>query len=176
MKTALASLSLTCAATVAGAATGIDADIAAVTVKRADSATAVHGPDAYFSGTVRVSSPFRSEGPGAASGATVSFDAGARTAWHTHPHGQVLVVTAGLGLVQQEGRPALAIRPGDVVNIPPGARHWHGASPGTAMTHIAMAEQEAGSVVTWQDKLDDKTYAAAAVEAGLGTSGTVSDR
>ena len=136
----------------------------------AGSAAPVPGPDAYFSGKVRVSSPFQSAGPGAASGATVSFEAGARTAWHTHPHGQVLVVTAGLGLVQQEGEPALAIRPGDVVNIPPGARHWHGASPGTAMTHIAMAEKEAGSVVTWQEKVEDGAYAAAARKAGLRTA------
>jgi 4-carboxymuconolactone decarboxylase len=167
MKNTLASISLSCAAAMAGAATGNDAPAATVTVKRADSAQAVPGPDAYFSGKVRVSAPFQSEGPGAASGATVSFEAGARTAWHTHPHGQILVVTAGVGLVQQDGQPALAIRPGDVVNIPPGARHWHGASPGTAMTHIAMAEQEAGTVVTWQDKVDDSAYAKAAAHAGL---------
>jgi 4-carboxymuconolactone decarboxylase len=167
MKNTLASLSLSCAAAMVGAAADSDAIAATVTVKRADSAQAVPGPDAYFTGKVRVSAPFESEGPGAASGATVSFDAGARTAWHTHPHGQILLVTAGVGLVQQDGQPALAIRPGDVVNIPPGARHWHGASPGTSMTHVAMAEKEAGTVVTWLDKVDDSAYAAAAAQAGL---------
>jgi len=97
----------------------------------------------------------------------VTFSARARTAWHTHPFGQTLIVTDGLGLVQQQGQPAQSIRPGDVVTIPPHVRHWHGAAPAHAMRHIAIAEKESGSAVTWQDKVSEPDYLAAAASAGL---------
>ena len=120
-----------------------------------------------FTGDVRISSPFQAPLPGAAGGATVTFTARARTAWHTHPLGQTLIVTEGQGLVQQQGQPALIIRPGDVVTIPPNVRHWHGAGPSGSMTHIAIAEKENGSAVAWQDKLCEQDYQAAVVSAGL---------
>jgi 4-carboxymuconolactone decarboxylase len=90
----------------------------------------------------------------------VSFEAGARTAWHTHPLGQTLVVTTGWGLMQQAGQPAHVIRPGDVVSIPAKVRHWHGAGPGGSMSHVAIAEREGGNSVTWQEKVSDVDYAA----------------
>lgn len=120
-----------------------------------------------FTGDVRISSPFQALLPGTAGGATVTFTARARTAWHTHPLGQTLIVTEGQGLVQQQGQPALIIRPGDVVTIPPNVRHWHGAGPSGSMTHIAIAEKENGSAVAWQDKLCEQDYQAAVVSAGL---------
>nr|WP_269112123.1 carboxymuconolactone decarboxylase family protein [Delftia acidovorans] len=120
-----------------------------------------------FTGDVRISSPFQALLPATAGGATVTFTARARTAWHTHPLGQTLIVTEGQGLVQQQGQPALIIRPGDVVTIPPNVRHWHGAGPQGSMTHIAIAEKENGSAVAWQDKLCEQDYQAAVVSAGL---------
>lgn len=111
--------------------------------------------------------PFQAAAPGRAGGATVNFEAQARTAWHTHPLGQTLIVTSGIGLVQQDGQPAQILRPGDVVTIPANTRHWHGAGPGGAMTHVAIAEKENGSAVTWQDKVSDQDYQAAAKRAGL---------
>ena len=114
-----------------------------------------------FSGTARISSPFQAQAPGRAGGATVSFEPGARTAWHTHPLGQTLTVTAGLGLVQQQGQPAQVIRSGDVVTIPANVRHWHGAAPDASMTHVALAERDNGVSVRWQEKLADADYQAA---------------
>jgi alkylhydroperoxidase/carboxymuconolactone decarboxylase family protein YurZ len=102
----------------------------------------------------------------------VSFEARARTAWHTHPLGQTLVVTAGLGLVQQQGQSAQVIRPGDVVSIPANVRHWHGAGPDGSMSHVAIAEKEDGISVTWQDKVSDQDYEAAVVSAGLAPAAT----
>ncbi|RTQ35693.1 cupin domain-containing protein [Variovorax gossypii] len=100
----------------------------------------------------------------------MSFEAGSRTAWHTHPLGQTLIVTAGLGMVQQQGQAAQAIRPGDVVTIPANVRHWHGAGPDGAMTHVAIAEKEDGISVTWQDKVSDQDYRAALASAGIGAA------
>jgi len=120
-----------------------------------------------FSGTARISSPFQAQSPGRASGATVSFEPGARTAWHTHPLGQTLIVTAGLGLVQQQGQAVQVIRPGDVVTIPANVRHWHGAAPETSMTHVAIAEKDQGISVRWQEKLADADYQAAWASTGL---------
>ena len=125
------------------------------------------GANENFSGTARVSSPFQAVPPGKAGGATVTFEAGARTAWHVHPLGQTLIVTSGLGLVQQQGQAAQVIRPGDVVNIPPNARHWHGAGPNGPMTHVAIAEKEDGISVTWQVKVTDQEYQAALTGAGV---------
>jgi len=114
------------------------------------------GPPDYFTGTVRIDAPF--SGSGALSGATVAFDPGARTAWHTHPLGQTLLVVAGLGRVQREGGPVEQIRPGDIVWFEPGEKHWHGAAPDSAMTHVAIAEMKDGSAVTWMEKVADGDY------------------
>ncbi|WP_341678792.1 carboxymuconolactone decarboxylase family protein [Niveibacterium sp. SC-1] len=169
---ALLGLALGCAASVAGAQTTGDAPPSPVVQVRPTVATpVVIGSAETFTGTVRITAPFQAIAPGQAGGATVSFEARARTAWHTHPLGQTLIVTAGLGLVQQQGQPAQLIRPGDVVSIPPETRHWHGAGPDGAMTHIAIAEKDEGHVVSWQDKVSDAEYEAALASAGLAATG-----
>jgi 4-carboxymuconolactone decarboxylase len=119
------------------------------------------GPDAYFTGEVSVAGHYKGTDPARISGATVSFSAGARTAWHTHPLGQTLFITSGKGWVQKEGGPVETVGPGDVVWIPPHLKHWHGASADEAMTHFAVAEAENGSVVTWMEKVSDEDYATA---------------
>ncbi|WP_368667221.1 carboxymuconolactone decarboxylase family protein [Roseomonas sp. 18066] len=124
------------------------------------------GPAANFTGTVRVASRFQAESPARVGGGLVSFEPGARTAWHTHPLGQTLVVTAGCGRVQAEGGPVEVIRPGDVVWIPPGVRHWHGAAPDTAMSHLAVAEASEGVSVRWMEQVSDQQYDGAAGNAG----------
>jgi len=129
-----------------------------VTVARAGSQASYQGPTDWFTGTVRVDPLFAPIPPAAASSALVTFEPGARTDWHTHPLGQKLIVTAGCGRVQQWGGPVQEIRPGDVVNIPPGVKHWHGAAPTTAMSHIAVQEQVAGSAVTWLEKVSEVQY------------------
>jgi 4-carboxymuconolactone decarboxylase len=139
----------------------------AMEVQVASSLPVTIGASDNFSGTARISSPFQAQTPGRAGGATVSFEPGARTAWHTHPLGQMLVVTAGLGLVQQQGKAVQAIRPGDVVTIPANVRHWHGAAPDAAMTHVAIAEKDNGISVHWQEKLADADYQAAWADTGL---------
>jgi len=120
------------------------------------------GPAEWFTGTVRIDPLFQTEAPARVAGATVTFEPGARTAWHTHPLGQTLIVTAGFGRVQREGGPIEEIRPGDVVWFPPGERHWHGASPETAMTHIALQEKLDGKVVDWLEHVTDAQYLGAA--------------
>jgi len=120
------------------------------------------GPADWFTGTVRIDPLFQTEEPARVSGATVTFEPGARTAWHTHPLGQTLIVTAGFGRAQREGGPVEEIRPGDVVWFPPGERHWHGASPDTAMTHIALQEKLDGKVVDWMEHVTDAQYLALA--------------
>jgi quercetin dioxygenase-like cupin family protein len=107
---------------------------------------------------VRVDAPFKGTEDARVSGATVTFEPGARTAWHTHPLGQTLIVTAGFGFVQEWGQPVREIRPGDTVWIAPGAKHWHGAAPTTAMTHIAIAEVLDGKVVEWMEQVNDEQY------------------
>ena len=116
------------------------------------------GPEAYFTGTVRIDPLFQAEAPGRAAGAQVTFEPGARTAWHTHPAGQTLIVTFGRGRVQREGGPVEEIRQGDVVWFPAGEKHWHGAAPETAMSHIAIQESIAGSAVTWMEKESAADY------------------
>ena len=116
------------------------------------------GPSDWFTGTVRIDPLFSAPEPARVNGASVTFEPGARTAWHTHPLGQTLIVTAGLGRVQREGGPIEEIRPGDVVWIPPGEKHWHGASPATAMTHIAIQESLGGKVVDWLEQVSDAQY------------------
>lgn len=116
------------------------------------------GPADYFSGTVRIDAPFQREAPARIGGATVTFEPGARTAWHTHPLGQTLIVTAGCGWAQREGGPVEEIRPGDIVWFAPGEKHWHGATATTGMTHIAIAELLDGRAVDWLEKVADADY------------------
>jgi quercetin dioxygenase-like cupin family protein len=118
------------------------------------------GPAANFTGAVRIDPLFSARDPSRASGASVTFEPGARTAWHTHPAGQRLIVTYGVGWVQQWGGPTQEIRPGDVVWIPPGQKHWHGATPSTAMRHIAIQEAVNGKVVEWMEKVSEEQYQA----------------
>ena len=127
-------------------------------IKRNGSTPSAKGPADWFTGTVRIDSPFAADEPGRVSGATVTFEPGARTAWHTHPLGQTLIVTAGSGWAQVEGEPIEDLRPGDIVWFPPNTRHWHGASPTTAMTHIALQEKLDGKVVDWMEKVTDAQY------------------
>lgn len=116
------------------------------------------GPEDYFTGTVRIDAPFTAPEPARVSGATVTFEPGARTAWHTHPLGQTLIVTAGQGWVQRLGGTKETINPGDIVWFPPGEKHWHGATAKTAMSHIAIAEPLNGSPVDWLEKVSDEDY------------------
>jgi quercetin dioxygenase-like cupin family protein len=129
-------------------------------IKRNGSRPSGKGPADYFSGTVRVDPLFQPTEPARTAGALVTFEPGARTAWHTHPLGQTLVVTGGCGWVQRDGGPIEVIRPGDVVWFPPGEKHWHGAAATTAMTHIAIQESLNGKVVDWMEKVADAHYAA----------------
>lgn len=119
------------------------------------------GPSEYFTGTVRIDPLFDAPGPARALGVSVTFEPGARTAWHTHPLGQTLIVTSGCGLVQCLGGPARKLRPGDVLWCPPGEKHWHGATATTAMTHIAIVEKLDGKTVDWMEKVTDEEYQAA---------------
>jgi quercetin dioxygenase-like cupin family protein len=128
------------------------------TIYQAGSQAAYAGPEAWFTGTVRVDPLFATEAPARTSGSSVTFEPGARTAWHTHPLGQRLIVTAGFGYVQTWGEPAREIRPGDVVCIPPHEKHWHGAGPTTALTHIALQEAQDGKAVEWLEKVTDEQY------------------
>jgi quercetin dioxygenase-like cupin family protein len=127
-------------------------------ISRNGGTPSARGPSEYFTGTVRIDAPFNAEEPARASGAIVTFEPGARTAWHTHPLGQTLIVTSGLGWSQREGGPVEEIRPGDIVWFAPGEKHWHGATPTTAMSHIAIAEKLNGSPVTWMEKVRDEQY------------------
>ena len=132
-----------------------------INIQRSGAQPSTKGPAEYFTGSVRVDYLFQPKEPARASGASVTFEPGARTAWHTHPLGQTLIVTAGCGLVQRWGGPIEEIRPGDVVSIPPGEKHWHGASATTAMTHIAIQEQLDGKAADWNEQVGDKQYQAA---------------
>jgi len=127
-------------------------------IKRSGSQPSARGPAAYFTGVVRIDAPFSGTEPARVGGATVTFEPGARTAWHTHPLGQTLIVTYGVGRVQREGGPIEEIRPGDIVWIPPGEKHWHGAAPTTAMMHIAIQESISGSPVEWLEQVSDEQY------------------
>ena len=129
-----------------------------VSISKNGSRPSQKGPADYFTGSVRIDPLFDAQGPASASSAWVTFEPGARTAWHTHPAGQRLVVTAGLGRVQQWGGRTQEIGPGDVVWTPPGVKHWHGATPTTAMTHIAIQEAVDGKVVQWMEHVTDEQY------------------
>lgn len=127
-------------------------------IKRVGSQASNKGPSDWFTGTVRIDPLFQAPEPARVSGAQVTFEPGARTAWHTHPLGQTLVVTSGCGLAQREGCAIEEIRPGDVVWFSPGEKHWHGATATTAMTHIAIQENVNGKAVDWMDKVTDEQY------------------
>lgn len=129
-----------------------------ITVTSIGSQPSAQGPADYFTGSVRVDSTFQAPEPARVGGGTVTFEAGARTAWHTHPLGQTLIVTTGVGLVQAWDGPVQEIRPGDIVWIPPHTKHWHGAAPTTAMTHIAIAEAQDGKAVEWLEQVSDAQY------------------
>ncbi len=129
-------------------------------VKRIGSQSSNKGSPQYFTGVVRIDPLFEAPAPARVVGASVTFEPGARTAWHTHPLGQTLIVTAGCGRVQREGGPVEEIRPGDVVWIPPGEKHWHGAAPTTAMTHIAIQEKLDGKTVDWIEPVSNQQYGA----------------
>lgn len=130
-------------------------------IKRSGSQPSTKGSAEYFTGSVRMDPLFQANAPARAFGASVTFEPGARTAWHTHPLGQTLIVTAGCGRAQRWGAPIEEIRPGDVIWFPPGEKHWHGAAPTTAMTHIAVQEQLDGTTVNWMEKVSDEQYQAA---------------
>jgi len=127
-------------------------------ITRAGAQASGRGPAEWFTGTVRIDPLFQATAPARVAGASVTFEPGARTAWHTHPLGQHLIVTAGCGWVQRAGGPKAEIRPGDVVWFPPGEKHWHGATATTAMTHIALQEQQDGRAVDWLEQVRDDEY------------------
>jgi len=127
-------------------------------IKRGGEHASAKGPAEWFTGSVRIDPLFDAPGPARAAGASVTFEPGARTAWHTHPLGQTLVVIAGVGRAQRWGGPIEEIRPGDVVWFAPNEKHWHGASPTTALTHIAIVEQLDGKSADWMEKVSDEQY------------------
>jgi quercetin dioxygenase-like cupin family protein len=127
-------------------------------IKRSGSEPSNKGPAEWFTGTVRIDPLFQTANPARVGAASVTFEPGARTAWHTHPLGQTLIVTAGCGRAQRWGGPIEEIRPGDVISFPPAEKHWHGASPRTAMTHIAIQEQLDGKAVDWMEHVSDQQY------------------
>ncbi len=129
-------------------------------IKRNGSRPSGRGPAENFTGAVRVNPLFEAPEPARARGASVTFDPGARTAWHTHPLGQTLIVTEGIGRVQRWGGPIEEIRPGDVIWFAPGEKHWHGAAPATTMTHIAIQEHLDGKTANWMEKVSDEQYQA----------------
>jgi quercetin dioxygenase-like cupin family protein len=129
-----------------------------VEIKRSASQPSGKGPAEWFTGTVRIDPLFAARAPARAAGNAVTFEPGARTAWHTHPLGQTLIVTTGFGRAQRWGGPIEELRPGDVVWFEPGEKHWHGASPTTAMTHIAIQEAQDGKAVEWQEHVTDEQY------------------
>ena len=129
-------------------------------LKRNGTQLSSKGPDKYFTGNVRIDPLFEAPDPARVRGASVTFEPGARTAWHRHPLGQTLIVTSGFGWVQSEGQQKVELRPGDVVWCPPNERHWHGATSTTAMTHIAIQEALDGKVVEWMEKVSDEQYQA----------------
>ena len=129
-------------------------------IQRNGSQPSHKGPEDYFTGTVRIDPLFEADAPARVIGVNVTFEPGARTAWHTHPLGQRLIVTSGCGLVQSWGGPIEMIRPGDVVSCPPGEKHWHGATPATAMAHIAVLEHLDGKNVEWMERVTDAEYMA----------------
>ena len=129
-----------------------------IEIKKAGSQASAKGPADWFTGTVRIDPLFTAPDPALVAGASVTFEPGARTAWHTHPLGQTLIVTAGAGWAQRDGGPVEEIHPGDVIWFAPGEKHWHGAAPTTAMTHIAIQERKNGKMVDWMEHVSDEQY------------------
>ena len=129
-------------------------------VTRNGSQASAKGPADWYTGAVRLDQPFQAADPARVAGAVVTFEPGARTAWHTHPLGQTLIVTSGCGWAQREGGPVEEIRPGDVIWFEPGEKHWHGATPTTAVTHIAIQEKLDGNAVDWLEHVSDEQYQA----------------
>jgi|TARA_B110000467_G_C18339248_1_gene501851 quercetin dioxygenase-like cupin family protein len=127
-------------------------------IKRIGSQPSNQGPTDWFTGTVRIDALFQANAPARAAGLNVTFEPGARTAWHTHPLGQTLIVTSGCGLAQRWSGPIEEIRAGDIIWFPPGEKHWHGATETTAMTHIAIQEELDGKAVDWMEKVSDEQY------------------
>ena len=127
-------------------------------IKRSGTQPSDKGPPEWFTGTVRIDPLFRAPDPARVAGASVTFEPGARTHWHTHPLGQTLIVTAGRGRAQRWGGPVEELRPGDVVWIPPGEKHWHGAAATTAMTHIAVQERLEGETVVWMEPVSEEQF------------------
>jgi 4-carboxymuconolactone decarboxylase len=150
------------------AASAIAQESREIEIARSGSQPSRQGPQENFTGSVRVDPLFAANAPSRATGAYVTFEPGARTAWHTHPLGQILVVTAGSGRVQRWGGPIEEIRQGDVVRIPPGLKHWHGAAPNAAMTHIAIQEHVDGKTVDWLEKVGAEQYASSSGARGTG--------
>jgi len=133
-------------------------DSKTIRIARSESLQSNKGSDQFFTGSVQVQQLFPGHDPARTSGGRVTFEPGARSAWHTHPLGQILIVTDGTGWIQQWGGPVEEIRKGDVIWIPPGVKHWHGATATTSMTHIAIQEQLNGRVVDWMEKVTDEQY------------------
>ncbi|TCK48580.1 LOW QUALITY PROTEIN: quercetin dioxygenase-like cupin family protein [Xanthomonas vasicola] len=129
-------------------------------MSKAGGAPSAVGSPEHFTGKMRIDAPFQADAPARVGGATVTFEPGACTAWHTHPLGQTLILATGAGRVHEWGKPAQQIRPGDIAWIPPGAKHWHGANANVAMTHIAIAESQDGLPVTWLEQVSEAQYAA----------------
>ena len=127
-------------------------------IKRSASRSSIEGPAEWFTGKVHVEPLFQATAPGRAQGANVTFEPGARSAWHTHPLGQTLIVTSGRGFVQSWGGPVEEIHAGDVVSCPPGEKHWHGATPDSALSHLAIQEELDGKVVSWMEKVSGEQY------------------
>ncbi|MES2596341.1 MAG: cupin domain-containing protein [Verrucomicrobiota bacterium] len=127
-------------------------------IQRAGSQASRPGPADWFTGTVRLEPLFQAAAPARVAGASVTFEPGARTAWHTHPLGQTIIITSGHGWAQHEGGPIEGLHPGDVVWFPPGEKHWHGATPSTAMTHLAIQEALDGKTVDWLEHVTDEQY------------------
>ena len=127
-------------------------------IKRVGTQPSGKGPAEWFTGAVRIDPLFQAGAPARGAGASVTFEPGARTAWHTHPLGQTLIITAGCGWVRREGGPVEEVHPGDVVRFPPGEKHWHGATATTGMTHVAIQEELDGKVVDWLEKVSDEQY------------------
>lgn len=143
---------------IASAADAVDAGKGAQQITRAGTQHSVAGPDTFFTGRARIDPVWPARDRLNASGGLVTFEPGARSAWHTHPAGQQLVVVSGVGLTQEWGKPVQEIRPGDVIWCPPGVKHWHGAAPHTAMTHLAVTGTVDGKNVEWMEKVSDDQY------------------
>lgn len=136
-------------------------------IKRNGSTPSAKGPAEWFTGTVRIDSLFSADEPSRLGGGVVTFEPGARTAWHTHPYGQTLVVTAGAGRAQRWEGPAEQILPGDIVMFAAGEKHWHGAAPTTSVTHIALQESDDGHAADWMEHVSDEQYASATLQNGV---------